>query len=408
MRVLLLNQVFYPDVAATAQHGHDLARALVAKGHEVTAIASRSLYGDSTARLPASETVDGIRIERVGRNWFGKRNLLGRMADFGLFYVSAAIKSMRIGRQDVIITFTTPPLIGGVGWLATRVRGGKLVYWSMDLYPEVAVAGGLVKERSWTARLVSALDTAVMRGSAAVVALGRCMRERILARNVAPEKVHVIPVWGEEATPADETGENSFRREWGVRDDQVLVMYSGNFGLGHDVQTFLSAARELASDPRIRFAFVGGGARRPEVERFVGEHRLGNCILAPYQPRERLAELLAAGDVHLITMLPSFAGVMVPSKLYGVLAAGRPAIFVGPKAAEAALTVEELGCGVVVGPGDVDGLVQAIRRMADDRESRQGMGEAGRRAAATRFGRIPACEAWTELVTSLERTGDRA
>ena len=184
-------------------------------------------------------------------------------------------------------------------------------------------------------------------------------------------------------------------------DDQVLVMYSGNFGLGHDVQTFLAAARLLAGDRRIRFAFVGGGARRAEVDRFIREHRLDRCILAPYQPRERLAELLAAGDIHLITMLPSFAGVMVPSKLYGVLAAGRPAIFVGPTAAEPALTVRELGCGAVVEPGDAEGLVRAIRALADDRDRRVRMGEAGRREAASRFGRVPACRAWQDLLSRL-------
>lgn len=404
MRVLMLNQVFYPDVAATAQHGHDLARSLVAAGHQVTAVASRSLYGDVAAPLPASETIDGIRIERVGRNWFGKRNLVGRLVDFGVFYLAAAVKSVQVGRHDVVIAFSTPPLIAGVGWLATRVRGGKLVYWSMDLYPDVAVAGGLVRERSPLVRLMCALDTMVMRSSSAVVALGRCMRERILARSVAPEKVHVIPVWGEEAAPVDAASDNAFRREWGIRDDQFLVMYSGNFGFGHDVQTFLAAAERLVADDRIRFAFVGGGVRRAEVEAHVRDRSLANCTLAPYQPRERLAELLAAGDAHLITMLPSFAGVMVPSKLYGVLAAGRPAIFVGPPTAEAALTVNELGCGVVVPPGDVDGLVRTIVELAGDRPRCLAMAEAGRGGAATRFGRIPACEAWRVLVDSLERS----
>jgi len=398
MRVLLLNQVFYPDVAATAQHGHDLARALVAAGHEVTAIASRSLHGDAGASLPASESVDGIRIERVGRNWFGKRTIVGRLCDFGLFYLAAALKAIRLGRQDVVIAFTTPPLIAGVGWLATRLRGGKLVYWSMDLYPEVVVAGGLLEERSRATRLLRRVDAAIMRGSSAVVALGRCMRDRIVARQVDPSSVHVIPVWGEEADASTVTGENPFRREWGIRPDQTVVMYSGNFGLGHEVTTFLEAARRLADDERIRFAFVGGGARKSEVEEFVRTHGLARCILAPYQPRERLADLLAAGDLHLISMLPSFAGVMVPSKMYGVLAAGRPALFIGPRSTECALTIEELGCGATVEPGDVDALVATIGRLAGDLPSRTRMGEAGRREAARRFGRKPACEAWTALV----------
>ncbi|MFM7260870.1 MAG: glycosyltransferase, partial [bacterium] len=134
MRVLLINQTFYPDIAATAQHAHDLARYLVSQGHEVTAIASRSIYGKKGAVLPREEMVDGIRIVRVGKSVFGKSSIAARMVDFGLFYAAALWRSFNMRRQDVVICFTTPPFVALIGWLLRLVRGTRYIYWVMDLY----------------------------------------------------------------------------------------------------------------------------------------------------------------------------------------------------------------------------------------------------------------------------------
>ena len=248
MRVLLINQVFYPDVAATAQHGHDLARDLVRHGHQVTAIASRSIYGSKGSVLPSRETVDGIEIHRVGRSFFGKVGIAGRFADFLLFYLAALLKALLLPKHDVVVCFTTPPFIAVVGRLLRLVKGTRFVYWVMDLYPDVAIAAGLMKERGLGARILERINRGCLRKADAVVVLGRCMRDRVLAKGVDPSRVELIGVWSDHSEIDPESSEvNGYREEWGVG-DRCLIMYSGNFGIGHEVDTFLEAARRLRDD----------------------------------------------------------------------------------------------------------------------------------------------------------------
>lgn len=401
MRILFLNQAFWPDVVATAQHAHDLAAHLAARGHEVTAVASRSLYGSRGATLPREETVDGVRVLRIGRSLFGKAGILARMADFALFYAAATLQLLRLPRQDVVVCLTTPPLIVMAALLARRLKGGRVAYWLMDLYPELPIVCGYFGARHPLARIASAMDRRCVRSADAVVVLGRCMRERVLAKGADPKRVRIIGVWSdEEELQAQPCEPNPFREEWGAR-DRTVVMYSGNFGIGHDVETMLGAAERLRDDPSILFAFVGGGKRREEVERFVRERGLVNCVLAPYQPRSALGPLLRAGDIHLVTMRQGLDGLMVPSKFYGIMGASRPAIFVGPEGSEVAACIREEGCGEVVPLGDVDGLAAAIRRLAADPARRRELGERGHAALVRSHSRGVRVAEWEELLTSL-------
>ena len=158
MRVLLVNQVFHPDVAATAQHAHDLARHLVRHGHEVNVVASRSIYGERGRGLPRRELVDGATVHRVGGNLFGKAGLAGRLVDFVLFYVAAGFRAITLPKADVVVCFTTPPFIALLGWLLKRLRGSRFVYWVMDLYPEVPVGCGVMREGSLLTRFFEGLS----------------------------------------------------------------------------------------------------------------------------------------------------------------------------------------------------------------------------------------------------------
>ncbi len=400
MRVVFLNQTFHPDVAATAQHAFDLARHLAAHGHEVHAIASRSLYGERGASLPAEEIVEGVHIHRVGRSLFGKAGILARGLDFLLFFLASAWRLLRMPRPDVIVCLTTPPFIALAGLLARRLRGGRLAIWSMDLYPEAPVAFGLMRPDSLLVRLASWLDRLCISGADAVVALGRCMRDRLLAKGADPARLHVIGVWSDETEVSPHDGENPFRSRWRIG-DRTLVMYSGNFGLGHDVETFLHAAELLRGDDRVRFAFVGGGKRKPEVEAFVRDRGLEACILEGHQPREALGDLLTAADLHLVTIRPGVEGIMVPSKLYGILAAGRPAILVGAEDGELARTIAEDQCGAIVRVGDAAALAAAIMRRVEDPSLAKAEGARGRRALEIRHSRRIRCEAWRHLLESL-------
>ncbi|MDZ4755147.1 MAG: glycosyltransferase family 4 protein [Phycisphaerae bacterium] len=401
MRILLLNQVFYPDSAATAQHGWDLAQHLVAAGHEVTAIASRSLYGNTGASLAKEETVGGVRIVRVGKSLFGKKGFLARAVDFALFYVASLWAVIRLPRHDVIVCFTTPPFIAYAGLLLRAWKGTKCVQWVMDLYPDVAIEFGAMRRGSLAARLLERIGVRMSRKCDASVVLGRCMRDRVIAKGVPAEKVHLINVWSdaEELQPVDRS-ENRFRRDWEIG-NRFLVMYSGNFGIGHDIDTFLRAAERLRGDDRVRFAFVGSGKRKGEVEDFVRARGLPNCILAGVQPRERLAELLSAADAHLVTLLDASAGLMVPSKFYGILAVSRAVLYVGPQCSEVGLTINETGCGTTDCIGDVESLTAHIGTFAAAPGTAAECGRRGRDALVKQFSRSIACDRWAWLLETV-------
>ncbi|MDC0991945.1 glycosyltransferase family 4 protein [bacterium] len=406
MRILLINQVFYPDVAATAQHGHDLARDLVRHGHEVSVIASRSIYGQKGAALPREETVDGIRIHRVGRSLFGKSSIIARVADFALFYLAAFLKAMLLPRHDVAVCFTTPPFIAVVGRILRAVKGTKFVYWVMDLYPDLPIACGVMRAGSPSSRFFEALNRSCLRSADAVVVLGRCMADLVRSKGVDDDRVHLIGVWSdqEEVKPIPRD-RNPYRAEWGVG-DRTLVMYSGNFGIGHDVDTFLEAARILSTDDRVRFAFVGGGKKKIRVEEFIADHGLeSSCIIAPYQPRERLDELLSAADVHLVSLLEGVEGIMVPSKLFGILAAERPAIFIGDASSEISRVILENDCGGSVRQGDIASLVELIGNFSSNSDACQSSGRRARAALVDEHGARHRLHSWRTLLEELTGSG---
>ncbi len=403
MRVLLLNQVFYPDVAATAQHAHDLARHLAAQGHDVVVIASRSIYGQRGAALPRRESIDGIEIYRVGRSLFGKAGIPTRLLDFAIFYMAATIRAFIVRRPDVIVCFTTPPLIALVGRLMCLLRGSKFVYWVMDLYPDVAVAGGLIRPTSVLTRLLERLNRSCLRTADRTVVLGRCMMQRVRDKGVDHGQIVHIGVWADhrEVSPVPHR-RNPYRDEWDLG-NRTVIMYCGNFGLAYEMETMCEAAAQLSNDDRVRFVFVGGGKRMLDVERFLSDRNVRGRV-EPYQSRERLGALLSCADVHVVTLKEEFEGLVVPCKLFGAMAAQRPVIFVGPRGSEIGRIIEESNAGYVVRPGDVDGMVRAVRELAGHPVVRRRLGCNAREALVDRYDRARACNAWQQLLEEVAGT----
>jgi glycosyltransferase involved in cell wall biosynthesis len=361
MRLLLINQFFHPDHSAVAQIASDLAEDLVALGHQVTVVAARGAYLGG-AGLPARETWQGVEIIRVGGTSFGKRTLPGRIADYLSFYVAAAARTLLLKRFDAVIATTAPPLVAVLGALLKGLKGSRFVYWLQDLYPELAIEFGVLAPGSLAARGFERLSRFALRRADAVVVLGDAMSSKVQAKGVPLARIHVIPNWadGKAVRPVSHES-SSFRRQHGL-DGRTVVLYSGNMGRGHDMRTILDAARLLCQVPNLVFAFIGDGARRGEVEAACGD--LPNVRLFPYQPREQLHDSLSAGDIHVVSQEPATLGLIEPSKLYGVLAAGRPMLYIGPPESEAARTVLEEGIGEVVAPGDAAGAARAIVALA--------------------------------------------
>lgn len=412
MRVLLLNQAFHPDVVSTAQMGKDLADHLAQRGHTVTAVASRSIYGQQGAVLPKRETIPAgpgappIQAYRVGASIFGKAGIIARIADFALFYILAVFRILTLPRQDVVICFTTPPFIALAGLISRWVRRSRAVYWVMDLYPDLPVACDVLKPRALPTRFFESLNRFLLRRSDATVVLGRCMRDRVLAKDVKPDHIHLIPVWSDlQPQPLDRPapGRAELRGVYAgdPANDAFVVMYSGNLGLGHDAQTMCRAMLRLKNRSDIRFVFVGGGKRRKEVEQFIRQHELTAAKWFDYQPREKLADSLAAADLHLISLKEGVEGIMVPSKLFGIMAIARPSIFIGHPSSEIARVLAESESGFTIREGDDAGLATAIESLAADRARARQMGDNARAGLEGRYDRDTACRQWAQLLESL-------
>ncbi|HVP67207.1 MAG TPA: glycosyltransferase family 4 protein [Anaeromyxobacteraceae bacterium] len=384
MKVLLLNQFFHPDVAPTGQMATELGEDLVRAGVDVTAVVSRGTYLGGV-RLPRREEHAGIAIRRIPGTAFGKRSLLHRGLDYASFYASAATALARLPRHDVVIAMSTPPLIAAAGLAAKARRGSRLVYWVQDLYPAVAVAFGALREGSPVERAMREVSRQVMRHADQVVVLGQSMAERVADAGADPGRVRIIENWADGGKLCPVAHEENALRAEAAGDAAFVVMYSGNIGRAHDVETIARAARLLRDHREIRFVFQGDGAKRTEFE--AATRGLENVRFAPYQPADRLAEALSAADAHLVTLAPAVAGMLEPSKLYSVMAVGRPALYVGPLHAEAARTVERERCGFAFRNGDASGLAEAIVGLSSDPARSADLGRLAREVFVARYDR---------------------
>lgn len=412
MHIVLLNQAFHPDVVATAQMAKDLADRLVARGHSVSVVTSRSLYGTAGAALPKRETIDGIRVHRVGASRFGKSSIGARAADFALFYIRAALRTLTLKRPDVVVCFTTPPFITLVGVLTRFFRRSRCVCWLMDLYPDVAVASGVMKPDSLATRFFDRLNRWLLRRADITVVLGRCMQSRVLAKGAPEERIRFIPVWADtqDIEPV-RRAENPYRARFNTA-ESFCVMYSGNWGIAHDYETICDAMRRVATVPPrdeqgraipVRFVFVGGGKRRPLVEAFIREHNLEQAATYyDYVPRADIGLSLSAADVHLMTVKQGMEGMIVPSKLFGVMAAGKPSLYVGSPDSEIARVITETASGMCFAEGDSAGLADAIRSLAADSLGRKRMGKNAREALVGRYDADTLCARWADMLEGLK------
>jgi colanic acid biosynthesis glycosyl transferase WcaI len=374
--VLFINRVYPPVPGATGDLLAVLAEGLAARGWRVTVIASRPV-GVNVRK----ETRNGVRLEWVGGLPFTRASHWRRALGYLSLYPAILWRALRLPRHDVAVFLTDPPLQFLLGGWVHLFKRSRLAHWAQDIYPELAEELNVLRRRGLVARLLRGLAARSLRKFDAVVVIGACMKERMLARGIEPARLAVIPNWADTdaVRPTPREG-NRFRAECGVM-DQFVVMYSGNFGLAHDFGAILGAAARLQGErDDIVFLLVGDGPRLPELQARVAAEGLRNVRHTPPQPLPRLGETLGAGDLHLVSMQDALCGLVVPSKIYGVLAAGRPAVFLGPAQSEAAQLLARHECGTVLPSATADGLALAIRRWADDPAARAAAGERARRA----------------------------
>jgi glycosyltransferase involved in cell wall biosynthesis len=382
VRLLFLNRSFWPDPEATGQFLAELCEDLSAE-HEITFVAGPSYHVATKVRGAwRREAVGKVAIIRTWGTTLPKTRLAARLVNLGSYYLLAALAALRLNKPDVIVAETDPPLLGALGAMLKQLWGCRLLYNVRDLYPDIAEATGGVKSRALL-RLLEVSNSFAYSHADLIVVLGQDMARRIVGKGVPQKKVVVVPDWvdTQQIRPVEKT---QFRAEFG---DRFLVMYSGNLGLSQQLESVLEAARRLHHDRQIAFLLIGEGARKRWLHEQTVRMKLTNVRFFPYQPKENLSESLSAADLHMVPMMRGAAGCMVPSKIYGIMAAGRPFVAMMEESAEVARFASEFRIGYVIPPGDAEALAHTIQDAAANREGLAAMGLRARRLAEQQFDR---------------------
>ena len=391
MNLTVLCPHFAPDVAPTGEVMTSIAAELVARGHRLHIVTALPWYQHHDiepgweGQVVRHEDTEWGRITRVHPFPTDKRNIPARALAFGGFTVLAALEgAIARTRPDLVLSMSPPLTLGLAGWSVARTRRVPFVFNIQDVFPDVAVELGLLKGAKVIAA-ASALERVSYRRSDAVTVLSEELADNVRAKitrglaGVAAEreaaKVRVIPNFVDTSAIQPRPADNGYRDEYGLTGKRV-VMYAGNVGLSQSLDLVLDAAAAMATEPDVVFVINGGGSARLDLMRRGAG--LANLRFIDMQPKARLPEVLAAGDLHVVPLKRGLAWSSVPSKLYSILAAGRPIVASVDPGTEVARTIDRAGAGVSVPPDDPESFTKAIRRLLDDAEQRDRMGAAGR------------------------------
>lgn len=408
MHVCFFNRSYWPDFGATGQLLTELAEDLVrVHGWDVTVVAGYPLRSNALASpklpqgseggsLPSSEWRNGVHILRAAGSTLDPKQFVGRAANYVSYFTTAALKGLTIRKPDVVVALTDPPIIGLAALATASKAGAPFVFLCEDIFPEVATLLEDFHSKTVNAALTR-VNRFLVRRARRVIALGDTMKRRLVeGKGADPAKVSVIHNWADCSAVTPGPRDNPFARQHGLV-DRFVVLHAGNIGLSQELEIVLHAAAHLRDRPDIVFVFVGDGAKKKDLEDLAARRDLCNVVFLPYQPREAMDQSYATADASLVSLRRGLAGVIVPSKVYNVLASGRPCIAAVEDDCEVAQIVHEADCGFVINPGDAAALRTRVLELAGDRDRATAMG-ARARCAALQFDRPRQIAAYNGLL----------
>jgi colanic acid biosynthesis glycosyl transferase WcaI len=372
--IVLVSQVFYPNTCATSSLLTELTIHLQDENNKITVLCGFPSGIDKQA-VDHYENFNGIDIYRCGITIDSKAGLLQRIISYEFYLIHAAWKLIFIKGKDIIIGVTNPPFLSILLMVVSMITGCGYYFIVHDVYPEGLVAVGKLREQSFITKSWRKLNRYSYQKAVKLIALGRDMKELLIQNyGIESKKIEYIPNWNITPTTLPIPFEkNDLAREWGIQ-KKFVVQYSGNMGLWHDIDTFILAAAQLQANSNIQFLFIGNGIRKQKAFQLAQELKITNIIWMDFVSKEQLSTSLTCAHVALISLNTGLEGIAVPSKLYGILGAGRAILAQVPAKSEIAYTINEEECGFVVSPGDVDGLVNRIRQLESDRDLTSTMG----------------------------------
>lgn len=406
-RVVFVNRFAPPDVSATAQLIGDLARQLT-HNFSVTIVAGDQDYLSAATRTQplVNALPDDFTVVRLRASRFGRKHIAGRALDYLTFHFAALwwlLRNLRAG--DVLVALTDPPLISVTAAIACKMRGAELINWVQDLFPEVALRLGQPKGLRLFAWALRAGRDWSLRRARANVAIGERMLEFLQQHGVQDTRLCLIPNWAHaEAGAGIAAAPNAMRKRLSLG-DAFVVMYAGNLGRAHDAASILDAVELLRSSPSVVFLIVGDGHGNAWLRDQAQARGLENIRFEPYQPLALLGDVLAAGDLHLVTLRSELEGLIVPSKFYGIAAAARPIAFIGDTEGELARIVLRVECGFCVEQGQSKQLAEGILKLQANPAENARMGRNALGLLEQEYSRSQAIARWNALIASIHPQG---
>lgn len=386
--LLIYAHYYYPDVASTGQILTELAEGLNDTFH-TTVICTVPSYTGKISQYYRKhkyyyENINGVDVLRIRVPEFRKSFALSRIFNILSYFFSAVFATFRVEHQDYIFTISQPPILGGMlGVIGKHIKKAKLIYNIQDFNPEQVMAVDFTHNKL-VLSIMMLLDKYSCQQANKVIIVGRDMIETLQKRFQKMVPYAYINNWINEKEiyplPEDNARVLKFKRKYGL-ENKFVIMYSGNIGLYYDLLNILKTIEKFKETEDVIFAFIGEGSVLEELRTYKEAHHLSNVVFIPYQPKSELIYSLNAGDVHFVVNAKGIKGVSVPSKLYGVMAVGKPVLGIMEEGAEARLIVEEAKCGMSVKPGDYSAIEDLIRKYIGLRDSRElkNMGEMGRK-----------------------------
>jgi len=380
----------------------DLAFNLVKEGSEVSIICSSQSYDKSNSTYKKYEEINSVKVYRVKTTDFGRNWLPGRVIDYMSYFLGMVWLLFNTAQKgDIVVAKTDPPLTSALTYPIAKLKKAEHVNWVQDLFPEVAESLGIKLFPHFIARLLRRLRNWSFANSRVNVVIGERMKQRLLDQNIPTNSIVVIPNWAnnDEIKPIEKQN-NPLKVTWNLS-DKFVVLYSGNMGRVHEFGTIIRAAETLKNRPEFVFLFIGGGPQKEYLQQEVKSKNLTNVILKPYQDYGQLSQSLSIGDVHLVSLRSAIEGYCVPSKYYGILAVGRPVIFIGDPSGEIGNIINNDESGMVIPEGNSDLLTDSIYSLAQDTLMLEKMAANASRSVNEKYNSGVSMKKWKDTLDSI-------